>query len=1031
MPDGEGRRRRPLSDPQQQSVLEATRAPNDAGLSLAKEKDGDEIAEDGKRTIHLSKADDIDFMQPPAAQRHIERKGHDYRDVRTDGSARVHFGDIHNNHYHSSPGKDGVVDVLGALAFEGMGYRLAAVSPAYAQTCSWVFNQAEYSRWRDPTEREAHHGVLWIKGSAGTGKSTLMKHIYNHTVEHRNDEIIVAFFFNARSHDELPKSTQGMYRSLLHQLLHEFPALQTCLSSQQPFTENQDWPIDILENAFRVVINTLGRDTNVTCFIDALDECKEEAVRRAIGYFEDLSESVLSAECPFSICLSSRHYPHIEMRAHAEMRLDSLPGHMDDISQYVQSKLTLAEPFASELQRTVCDRCSGVFLWVVLVVKMIREANDSGKARSELRSILASLPDQLHDLFANILSVADSSLVYLLLWVLFPGRRRSWTVRELYFAVRTSVKDLATGFWNRSEIYEDQMERYLIQVSRGLLQFHWSTDAVGPTARGCHLLHESVREYLLDGGLASLDNTLRERTEAKSHARLAEVCQRSFDLIPSSGIPADESERRLRFAYPLYVYLCEAWLPHIELAFVGGMLDLTALSQFPLQKYIFLFNRRNSLQLKKDHSANLLYFLVMLDCYELTKALIMHTHRNVHASKRDRLLLPRPAKRIPGLERPDLETLCGGYSGSPLHLAAFYDEEELVEIMLDHGADINLSDSDYSSPLCMASQSFRGWKVVKLLLDRGAVINAQQHERSENASERTRTTKRGKRDVFRFLSGQDHTADPALDSHRDDNPLVFAAASAPLEIIQLFIRKGANVNAPGTSGPLHRAAERNLPCVDIVRVLLVNGADVNGRDEMSRTALHLVAEPAEGSNDSDTREIVKLLLDAGADLNAVDNRGRTPLLTASAGSKARLLKILLQHGANPSDQDQDSQSALYLAACSYILTSLSYSWDQPPTNDLATLRILLDAGANVDAVGGEYGTALIVLSAKGKYDGVRLLLDHRASLTHRNAEYGSASEAAQAEGHTEIVELLGLHEDIVCLREMRLRLASSPGVSND
>ncbi|KAK3613112.1 hypothetical protein LTR56_028062, partial [Elasticomyces elasticus] len=63
---------------------------------------------------------------------------------------------------------------------------------------------------------QSYHWIYWI-----SGKSTLMKYAFAHAKKRKlEDDIILSFFFNAQG-DDLEKTTLGMYRGLLFQLLNE------------------------------------------------------------------------------------------------------------------------------------------------------------------------------------------------------------------------------------------------------------------------------------------------------------------------------------------------------------------------------------------------------------------------------------------------------------------------------------------------------------------------------------------------------------------------------------------------------------------------------------------------------------------------------------------------------------------------------------------------------------------------------------------------------------------------------------------
>jgi ankyrin repeat protein len=82
-----------------------------------------------------------------------------------------------------------------------------------------------------------------------------------------------------------------------------------------------------------------------------------------------------------------------------------------------------------------------------------------------------------------------------------------------------------------------------------------------------------------------------------------------------------------------------------------------------------------------------------------------------------------------------------------------------------------------------------------------------------------------------------------------------------------------------------------LGYVDIVRVLLDYGADVNGRDNHSRTPLMWAALKGHG-------DIARILIKAGADLFATDKFGYSAWQLASEGKQTKILQILTEAGVN-------------------------------------------------------------------------------------------------------------------------------------
>jgi len=93
----------------------------------------------------------------------------------------------------------------------------------------------------------------------------------------------------------------------------------------------------------------------------------------------------------------------------------------------------------------------------------------------------------------------------------------------------------------------------------------------------------------------------------------------------------------------------------------------------------------------------------------------------------------------------------------------------------------------------------------------------------------------------------------------------------------------------------------------ITKELLRNGADVDSRDHLGRTALH---QAVVANHRSDVVELLK----SGADISARDNNGRTALHLAAAVKGLEVLKVLLEEGADVNVRDNDGKTPLQMAA---------------------------------------------------------------------------------------------------------------------
>ncbi len=96
--------------------------------------------------------------------------------------------------------------------------------------------------------------------------------------------------------------------------------------------------------------------------------------------------------------------------------------------------------------------------------------------------------------------------------------------------------------------------------------------------------------------------------------------------------------------------------------------------------------------------------------------------------------------------------------------------------------------------------------------------------------------------------------------------------------------------------------------LEAARILIAAGADVDFQDPGGWSALHFAAQ-------SGSAEMVRLLLDASATVDPRDSDGNTPLWRATFESRGegRLIRLLLEHGADPNRENDSGVSPAGLA----------------------------------------------------------------------------------------------------------------------
>jgi hypothetical protein len=331
----------------------------------------------------------------------------------------------------------------------------------------------------------------------------------------------------------------------------------------------QGWPLELLKDLCREAVRYLTSKTGITVYIDALDEGDvEDDVRDMVAFIEELTARTSTGNQPLRVCLASRHYPTISMHNVERLILEKFEDHNDDIATYVQAQLHIGNlALRAELVSTICARASEVFLWVVLVVKILNKEADRGHQHN-IPAKLQELPTGLHDLFEKIIERdADNNQCFLsaLIWALFS--KGSLKPIELYFAVMFSTGQLGPKdmVWDSGLVDPTTVENFLISSSKGLVECVRKGHTTSVSSR-VQIIHESVREYLFSDGLRKLDKDLNAAAEARCHWRLAKWNITYIQLAVETGLLGRSDQARSFRQCPLLEYAVEYALSHAETA---------------------------------------------------------------------------------------------------------------------------------------------------------------------------------------------------------------------------------------------------------------------------------------------------------------------------------------------------------------------------------------------------------------------------------------------------------------------------------
>jgi ankyrin repeat protein len=319
-------------------------------------------------------------------------------------------------------------------------------------------------------------------------------------------------------------------------------------------------------------------------------------------------------------------------------------------------------------------------------------------------------------------------------------------------------------------------------------------------------------------------------------------------------------------------------------------------------------------------------------------------------------------------QQPELEHRVLHYYGGNeglLQVAAERGVLDVVKLLVDRGADVNLQTEKVAGPLHLAAE--RGFvNVVQFLIQHGADVNAKEQGRGptplqdalfeEKPDAVAVLTKAGARPNFYSAAAtgdmgllrSSFLQDPTLlfrPDGRGRTALAYAAKTGHLDCVKVLVSLGARDYA--TAGDGRNAAtwailEEHL---EIARILLDSGSDpncfgvaiANGVPiDFIRAMLDHKADPNHASNDGlrplhaaagyNQVNIMQVLLDAGADLNSLTtegsmlmcgpsySKGDTALMVAAENGKLSAMEFLIKHGADVNRHNDEGRTPLHYAA---------------------------------------------------------------------------------------------------------------------
>jgi ankyrin repeat domain-containing protein 50 len=902
-----------------------------------------------------------------------------------------------------------------------MNYRQEEVIDARADSCTWILQHRNYQKWLADD-----HGLLWIQGKPGSGKSTLMKRIFQVLCRENRDprRIHLAFFFHRRG-VQLQHTPLGMLRTMLHQLLSQVPSagadfLSLCEEKrrfQGDIIRDWEWREPELRRVLKSSLISAAKTHSLVIFVDALDEAGEDPARSIVKYLHEVNEELLQSRHSTSICFACRHYPIV--RTHEGIQICVEDENFDDISAYTLSELRrqihprdedLGSNPLNELQELISSKASGVFLWVYLVIPTVAKQYNEGRSLGEILEGLKRAPSDLKTIFEHILGLIDPAFrrqtLHLMEWVCLAERPLSLT--ELRFALAMDdslIKPYQETAQESTEFVNSdmQMKDMTIGLSGGLAEVKLHHEYHFSVPRKIHIvqfIHQSVNDFLLKDGFAWLDQNSDGNAIGRGHDRITKSCINYLKLgeVERAAMSSSRDRSSLEDNLPFLKYSTQSWFLHAEKAESQNIpqSDLIQRFQWPNAQYfptwIKIYRNIGSYSNRYLQEKTTLMHVAAASNLESIVVALLNLDTSLEAKDATGNTALHDAARW-GHKRIVRMLLDAGADANattneqatPLERAGAGGHGEVVKLLLGNGAEVNLKTGDTGTAL--QSAAFQGrWITVKLLLDNGADINAQGG-RYGNALQAA--AENGSEAMVKLLL--DRGADINAQGGYYGNALQAAAAAArdgSEAVVKLLLDRGADINAQGGEygNALQAAVYRGSETV--VKLLLDRGADINAQGGYYGNALQAAAYTGKEA-------VVKLLFNRGADIYKKDLQGRLLVHLAMRGNEPNILKYLLSVGGTPDWTYADRQgcSALHFAASG---------------GSVEAVKLILSSDDDVDInLSDTQGwTPLHWACRNGDFNTVELLIESGADLQNETMKLWTPFDVAVFCGKSSLIHTL-------------------------
>ncbi|KAL2813422.1 ankyrin repeat-containing domain protein [Aspergillus granulosus] len=787
-------------------------------------------------------------------------------------------------------------------------------------TCKWFLDRDDFREWR-----EGQNTIIFCPGIPGAGKTFLSSIVYNELESLRLREeggvtgaaIILLY---CKWDDPLSQSIDNLLSSMIKQCVQRYGQVEDNLI--ELFEQHNKSGIrPAREQLLSTLTLLFRRFTKVFILLDGLDELKEENVRLSLV---QTLETQWHDTTPVNLMVTSRPLPNIARHFRQPPdRIDcdgcdkedlEMLYHCAECESQNDVSYDLCEPCYAENKR--CGN-KGHSLYsqynahVIPIAAVEEDLTTYVQWRTNTSEFLQQCVDMKDGLMDRILDtvVRDNGGMFLLAKFNMDTLDSKLNIKQVMLALRTLPKEL-------DGTYTDAMTRIAelpASTRESVMEFlRWVVFAEQP-------LHEREIEHALavEQGDDDIDddNIIRARILANKCAGLVHF---------------DESDCLRLVHYSTENYFSqnrERWFP-------DGSPKLTSVCLSYLQFDIFKSGPCSS----QDEAAE---FDERLERYPFLRYASMSWGKHLRSKPNDDLntqainFLTHPGclasvtQALWYLENRG-EISWDAKDGSPIHLAAHFGLQHLIEELIKRGYGPDLKDINGATPLALAA--VRGNRdIVETLLKAGAFVNSVDN-RGRTPLHQAITW--GRLEITNLLLEQ-KGIDINFGHERWSylTPLILAAALGSVDELNLLlarpeieVNKACSNPTAGTTALIFAARRDETKAVKA----LLGHPDINvdSKDDSGTTALTYACQAAYYG-------VAKALLDKGADTEVLQEGSKgTAIMRAIDHNRISIVELLIERGANLHHKDVFDRGVLHSAAVNCRAEILRILLAKDPTLDV-------------------------------------------------------------------------------------------------